>query len=418
MRTRRIAILGNMNNNGFALLRYFREAGEDADLLLYHNDGRGTLSHFNPESDCWDYEKWSQFVHRIPVVNGFVSVPSQTIGSFLWPFWVLWSYFRGNAAVSSVVSDAHIRRILGPYTHIVGSGVAPAICHRAGRQLDIFFPYSLGVEFVESSTIRAWQGVPGFSKLRPFLRAILRNQILGIKASKHVLNFDQGSTEEVLSDLGVKSKPIGVPMVFTDELDELEVGVPEAVGTQLLGLDFSCGSFARHLWSVKGNENFLREFAQFRHEHQEKNIRLFLSNYGPDVPRSKALILDLDVEDSVIWMPILPRKIVRILAPQFDVLAGEFHAGPRTIWGGTGWEALAYGVPFIQGFNFIDGEFEDLSGTPEPPILKVQHEGDIHKHLTWCLTNPAERAELSSANRAWFDLWGGKHLARRWLDFL
>ena len=37
----KIALLGNMNNNNFALLRYFRDLGFDAHLLLFKNDGTG-----------------------------------------------------------------------------------------------------------------------------------------------------------------------------------------------------------------------------------------------------------------------------------------------------------------------------------------------------------------------------------------
>ena len=52
----KIALIGNMNNNNFALMRYFRILGADAHLLLYSNDGKGELSHFKPECDTWDIE--------------------------------------------------------------------------------------------------------------------------------------------------------------------------------------------------------------------------------------------------------------------------------------------------------------------------------------------------------------------------
>ena len=44
----KIVILGNMNNNGFALMRYLRDLGADAHLFLFANDGTGSLSHFAP----------------------------------------------------------------------------------------------------------------------------------------------------------------------------------------------------------------------------------------------------------------------------------------------------------------------------------------------------------------------------------
>ena len=65
----KIAIIGNMNNNGFALMRYFRDLGADAHLLLYANDSIDTLSHFKPEDDAWDYSKWAPYVHQTPIIN-------------------------------------------------------------------------------------------------------------------------------------------------------------------------------------------------------------------------------------------------------------------------------------------------------------------------------------------------------------
>ena len=35
----RLGILGNMNNNHFSLMRYMRDLGIDAHLLLYSDDG-------------------------------------------------------------------------------------------------------------------------------------------------------------------------------------------------------------------------------------------------------------------------------------------------------------------------------------------------------------------------------------------
>ena len=54
MNKNKIAVLGNMNNAGFVLMRHLRDLGEDAHLLLYKNDGAGYSSHFSLESDSWD----------------------------------------------------------------------------------------------------------------------------------------------------------------------------------------------------------------------------------------------------------------------------------------------------------------------------------------------------------------------------
>ena len=63
------------------------------------------------------------------------------------------------------------------------------------------------------------------------------------------------------------------------------------------------------------------------------------------------------------------------------VICGEFHDLPRTIWGSTGWEALAAGKPLLQYFDFEEGEFFNCYNIPEPPILKVNKQEDILFHL-------------------------------------
>lgn len=418
MTERKIAIIGNMNNNGFSLLRYLQDAGEDVTLLLYRNDGRGTLSHFRPNSDCWDIERWSPHIRRIPVTNGFLSVPPMGLGIVLWFFWTAWSLTRGNPLLSRVVSAPEIREILAAYTHIIGSGVAPALCHRAGRKIDIFFPYAQGVEFVESPTIRKLRSNPLLRPIAVFFGFALRNQIAGIQGAQNVFNAERGITEEVLCKLGVKSLAIGIPMVYQDSSEATTYSLLSKLEEKLGTFDFACISLTRQLWEEKRNDLFLREFARLLGDNEGTGIGLILSEYGPDVRRARSLINALGIEEFVVWAPLMPRKLTRVLARQCDVAIGEFITTRRTFWGGTGWEALADGKPFLQGFNFEDEEFEKTFGFPEPPILKVQKEEDIYCQLEWALKNPDRLKEISSESAEWFSDWGGKNLAARWLRAL
>ena len=53
----KIALIGNLNNNHFSLMRYLRDLGFDTYLLLYMEDGKGTNAHFIPENDSWNIDK-------------------------------------------------------------------------------------------------------------------------------------------------------------------------------------------------------------------------------------------------------------------------------------------------------------------------------------------------------------------------
>ena len=55
----RIALVGNMNNNNFSIMRYLCDLGVDAHLILNYTDGKSESEHFIPSSDTWDIKKWS-----------------------------------------------------------------------------------------------------------------------------------------------------------------------------------------------------------------------------------------------------------------------------------------------------------------------------------------------------------------------
>ena len=63
----KIALIGNMNNNFFSMLRYFRDLGMDATLFLFKNE----QAHFLPKYDTWEIKKWEKYIIRTNLVNGF-----------------------------------------------------------------------------------------------------------------------------------------------------------------------------------------------------------------------------------------------------------------------------------------------------------------------------------------------------------
>ena len=58
----KVAILGNMNNNGFAIMRYLLDQGVDVDLILFDSDYLKGSEHFGIEKDTWYKEKYKKNV--------------------------------------------------------------------------------------------------------------------------------------------------------------------------------------------------------------------------------------------------------------------------------------------------------------------------------------------------------------------
>ena len=113
-----IAVIGNMNNNGFAIMRYFRDLGADAYLLPYATDGTGDLAHFAPDADTWDIERWRPYIRPLEVPNTTEAI----LGSL--------------RRLKSPSRRRDLVRAFDGYGSFVGSGVAPALFQRIGRKLE------------------------------------------------------------------------------------------------------------------------------------------------------------------------------------------------------------------------------------------------------------------------------------------
>lgn len=424
----KIGLIGNMNNNNFALMRYFRDLGADAHLLLYSNDGKRTLSHFTPDADTWEIERWAPFIHQ-------TDIPNAPIAAFDFPFstvvW-LWSELRrlkGALGCSvGAVTQAQIRRAYRGYDRLIASGTTPATLARIDRALDLFYPYAMGVEFFGSYEFSA--AARGPMHRRFLYNALRRQQLRGLSSARCVVSTDREVTGNVLAQAGVPSIQQTIPMVYNLEKN------PESPPTSVLadahrtlqGTGVSLLHHARLMWkkresysdeehllSTKNSDWLIRAFAALVAARPCLSPRLFIVEYGPDVEATKRLVEQLGVHESVTWLPKMARRELMWLLGRVSVGVGEFYNPRCMIWGGTGWETLASGKPMLQGFRFEEGEFENFYGYPPPPMLQVSTEADVLKHLLFVADHADKAAEIGTRAREWFDTYNGIKLATKWL---
>ena len=432
MKPPRIAIVGNMNNAGFCILRYFRDLGVDAHLLLYSNDGQDTLSHFNPECDTWEIGKWTPFIHQTEIPN--------TVFSGLTPplSWLvsLRSYFKSGlgSQVDYVASASKgiIKKTYTGYDKYIGNGIAPAVFSKAGLVLDIFYPYSSGVEFLDTGEF-----LVEINKQNPVKRALVRaaraRQKKGVCDSHYVLNAEMGITQEALIKIGSSPINLAIPAVYNRGKLPLQTTNP-AITRSLERVkisDFTILHHSRLMWKNPGdysddawrlenkNSNWLLEaFAKLTRQRKDLNPLLILVEYGPDIKTAKKLCDQLEIGEHVLWLPKMDRRHLMWLLAHVSIGVGEFYNVPKVIWGGTGWETLASGRPLLQGFQFEDGEFEQLYGYPPPPMLPVRFQDDILKHLLDMIDNPEKQEQIGQGAKEWFNRYNGIGLAEQWLDLL
>ena len=111
----KIALIGNMNNNFYSFFRYFKDLKFDVELLIFKNEPKI----FNLKND--EPNK----VNRIKVKQ------------------LSW----GDRFDLIKTSKKKIYNDLKKYDVLIGCGLSPAFCYKAGLILDIFVPYGADIYY-------------------------------------------------------------------------------------------------------------------------------------------------------------------------------------------------------------------------------------------------------------------------------
>jgi len=426
----KIAIVGNVNNNGFALMRYLRDLGADAHLLLYANDGVDSLAHFRPESDTWHIDRWRPFIHQTNIVNGLCSALPDPLQRAL-KLWHSARHYKGKRVERIGSSARDFRHALARYDKVIGSGISAALGYRAGMPLDVFFPYSTGVEFLGSQALTS-----RLAQMGPVRRTVttlaIKAQCAGVRAAHAVVTAEHTLTKTVLSSIDVVPISLPIPMVYCETAPYLSClsGAARQTIDQMRTsrMVLSC---ARQLWrnpghmsqdewarESKNSDWLIRGFAELVAAGRFEDTTLGLTEYGPDVSASKALCDTLGIANRVAWIPKLPRREVLALLPHAFVIVGEFKQVDEMLWGGTGWEALSAGRPLVHSFRFADGRFEAIYGMPRPPVCAVSSATDVPDVLSRLLSRSGEADLVGQRSKRWFDEYCGAGLAAKWLALL
>lgn len=432
----KVAFLGNMNNNSFSIMRYFRELGIDAHLFIFKNDGFGSLAHFIPENDTWSIDKWKPYIHYVDIYNG----PAAVLGE-KFPFNFLFFVLKMRSYISKgshkfiyeSVSRNEILYTFAGFDIFIGSGLSGPLLARIGKTLNLFYPYEMGIEFLGSAPMRYELERAGLIR-RSLARMIAEAQKNAIRNAKNCTTGEMSLTRQTYEEIGVKFSPLAVPMVYNKEkmpqVESLDVRIKNII-VEIEACNFSILTHCRQLWlnpgsyseaewelQSKHNEWIFLSLAILAKKFPNKIIKLFVLEYGQDVYASKKLCNQLGIGKHVVWLPKMTRKELMLLISYCDVGAGEFYQAHGVIWGGTGWEILASGKPLLQGFNFEEGEFEAIYGHPEPPLLKVRTQEDVTNHLLDMANNRNKAKEIGIASKYWFNTHNGINLAQKWLNLL
>ena len=396
----RVACVGNMNNNNFVLMRHLRDLGADAHLLLFDNE----IGHFLPEHDTWDLDRWAPYIHQMDVGNN--------------PRHLLWKWRR-------------LGRHIAGYDYVLGNGLTPALFSRANRKLDLFYPYSPGIEYYRGVWMTGMLNNAGWLK-RAFYRFVVHHQARGIRQARICVNLDVGGeTERAFREIGKDFYPLNVAMVYPgrpvqasrrpvwlNELMQLRSTHRLTVLSHSRQHWIRDGGYSDDEWklSTKHNDYLIRGFEAYARRRPESNPFLLLFEYGKDVEATKQLIGELGLTDRVRWVPRCSRREIMELLRQVDVCVAEFME--EGVWGGTTWESLACGRPVIQSVNFSPEQYRSLTGHSLPPVLAARSVEEVEQHLLRLHDAPERLEQLGIECADWFQVHQGRRLAAQYLDLI
>ena len=429
----KIALIGNMNNNNFALMRYFLDLGVDVDLLLLADDGIGSLTHFRPSSDTWYIKKYKKHIKHLNAPNRFVSIIGNDFPWIIY-FWLkyLVNFFSSQKNVTIFYPPNYnkIKKLLSNYQIIIGSGITPSLLLKLNIKLDLFYPYSMGIELVQEHETDVTLKLRNY--IRKYITSIVRDiQILGIQKSKKTICVDGGTTEIIFNNIGVIPKIMGFPLVYKETRP---TQIPKKISNILFKLstyDVSFISHTRHeyinhnranqleydLLYSKHNDWIILAFSEYIKKNKNINTVLVLSDYGNDVLYSKQLINKLDINHNIMWIPKMNRKEILEIITSCDVGLGEFYQTKKTLWGGCGLEIMACGKPLIHAFKFKDYEFKNAYGYPPPPICVANSQRSLFDWFQKLGNSEDLRQNIAKATLDWFNKYNGINLAKDILDF-
>ncbi len=385
-----------MNNTMFVLMRYLRDNGIDAELLLFPNE----FDHFQPKGDTYTWDKFKDHVKMLE-----------------------WGTFRDFFTGSKQKIIDSVKH----YDLTIGCGWTPAFFQKAGLKLDIILSYGGDIHYMPTKR---------FVNLNPRLDKKLLNYFLSKAQEKGIRNAgnrllqtvkDYYLVKEQFGDifLGMHAMPLYLPdyddlagannieMVHKDTFDKLRAEN-----------DILLFNHSRQLWKTfkgtgtvfgKGNHKMIEGYAQYL-KQANKSSKLVMFEYGVDVLNSKKLVAELGIGDNVVWMPKMPRNELLYGLKFADLASDAFNSGD---FGSTACEVWLVDKPLMNYIKPSQEEYDKyMMKMPLPPVINVNTSDEIAKSLVDYELRPDHYVALGIKGGKWFREYMGDGLVKKWVSFL
>jgi len=166
--------------------------------------------------------------------------------------------------------------------------------------------------------------------------------------------------------------------------------------------DFLLFSPSRQIWEKhigKGNDKMIQAFAKFLKLFPHS--RWVLSEWGPDIDKSKNLIKSFKIYDNITWIKPVPKNQLIEYYNASDVVLDQAELG---VFGTSSPEAMACGKPLITSWAGKDGTNKEDFITcfkEAPPALHGWYIDEIYSNLIKLAKDKEYRLELGKKSREW-----------------
>lgn len=162
------------------------------------------------------------------------------------------------------------------------------------------------------------------------------------------------------------------------------------------GCSFILFAPARQNWHYKGNDKLFHACSRLSKYFGQDVAKLFVSNWGQEVGKSRELTRELGIERDVIWLPPICKPRLAEYYNASDVVLDQFTLGT---FGTTTPEAMACGRPVV---SFYKPEDHEWCFKEHPPVISAYSSDEIYESVKELIKNPRKLENVCKASLQWY----------------
>ncbi len=384
----KIALIGNMNNNFYSFYRYFKDLKIDVELLIFKNEPKI----FNIKKD--DPRK----INKVKFIQ------------------LSW----GDRFDLLKTSKNKIYNDLKKYDLLIGCGLSPAFCYKAGLSLDVFVPYGADIYYFTKFNLTYPRNIINLFYTSYYQKKGLKKcKIWHMPLTNHFY-------ERIFAQYKGQAQRWydGIPYVYNKAYDKkFLITNPNKSLKKFLKLRKNNKTIlfspSRLVWgrnkndpNDKGTDILLKGFKIFKEKYPKSSVCLILMNYGPDLVKTKKLINQLDLKKNVILLNRQPRSSILYMMKFSDIICCQF----KHSWFSYGviFEALAMSktiMTYRQDYLYKK-KYKILY-----PIMNIDKTEKIEQELTKYIKHKKKYQKMGKMGRDWYMEFCVKQTIKKYITY-